>query len=73
MRLIPAVAGGGQRRADLRGMVAVIVDDRDAALLPALLKSPVHAGKFRQSLANQVGRISNSSAMAMAAVAFSTL
>ena len=52
----PAIARGGERRANLRRMVAVIVDDRDAALLPALLESPVDAVKLRKPLANDVGR-----------------
>ena len=56
MRLIPARAGGGESGANLRGMMAVIVDHGHAALRAAHLKSPVDATESCQRLANRLDR-----------------
>src|SRR5579884_491050 len=44
--------GGRERRPDLGWVMAVVVDDGDAAGLPALLKSPIDAGVVLQRFAN---------------------
>ena len=47
---------GGQRGANLGGMMAVIVDHRDAARLPAHLKPAIDAGIAGNGLANRFER-----------------
>ena len=65
---------GGQSRANLGGMMAVIVDHGDAALSAAHLEPAVHATETRQSLADGFDAGSRApSAMATAAVALLTL
>ena len=53
---VSALAGRGQRRPNLGGMVAVVVDDADAAGFAAQLKAAVHAAKVFQRLADMVDR-----------------
>src|SRR5579885_501779 len=47
---------GRQGGADFGGMMAVVVDDRDAALLAADLKAPVHAVKGLERPADHIRR-----------------
>ena len=49
---VAALARRGQRGANLRGMVAVVVHHRNAARLAALLEAPVHAAKVAEPLGN---------------------
>src|SRR5437667_165332 len=53
---LEASLGGGQRRADLGGMVTVIVDDGHAARLAAYLEASLHAGETGQRLLDRVER-----------------
>src|SRR5437879_11716720 len=53
---LEANLGGGQRRADLGGMVTVIVDDGHAARLTAYLEAALHAGETGQRLLDRVER-----------------
>ena len=46
---VTAFTGGGQGSANLGGMVAVVVDHRDAARRAAQLKAPVHAAKVAEA------------------------
>ncbi len=50
-----ARARSGQRGANLGGMVAVVVDNRHAARLAALLEAPVDAAKVAETLGNFSG------------------
>src|SRR5688500_13200314 len=51
-----AVPGSGERRANLRRMMAVIVEYSDAFFLASLLKPPVDTGKQVQSFTYDIGR-----------------
>src|SRR5437879_6607068 len=53
---LEANLGGGQRRADLGGMVTVIVDDGHAARLAEYLEAALHAGETGQRLLDRVER-----------------
>src|SRR5690242_1536643 len=48
-----ALARRGQGRADLRRMMAVVVDDRDAALLALELESAIDTAKAGKAVANR--------------------
>jgi len=52
--LVAALAGCGQCGANLGGMVAVIVDDGDAARLATQLETPVHAAKVAEAFCDLV-------------------
>ncbi len=58
---------------DFGGVVPVIVDHRDTALLAPHLETPAHAGEFLQSFAHYIRLHAQFERTAMAAVAFSTL
>ena len=53
---VAALAGGGEGGANLGGMVAVVVDDGDAARRAAKLKAPVDAAKVAEALGNLIRR-----------------
>ena len=55
MRAVAALAGGGQGGANLGGVVAVVVDDGDAAGLAAQLEAAVDAAKMVEALGDFVG------------------
>ena len=50
-----AAARGFERGANFRGMMAVIVHDRDVVHRAFNVEAAADAGKFRQAFANQVG------------------
>ena len=52
--LVAAAARGFERRANLRGMMAVIVDQRDAANSPLISNRRPTPGKFREARADQI-------------------
>ena len=52
---VAALAGGGKGGANLGGVMAVVVDDGDAAGGAAKLKAPVDAAEVTEALGNFVG------------------
>ena len=54
--LVTAAARRFERGANFRGMMAVVVNQRDAGVNAFDFKAPSHAGKFRKPSANQVRR-----------------
>ena len=53
--LVAALAGGGEGGANFGGVVAVVVDDGDAAGLAAKLEAAIDTAEVAEALGNLVG------------------